>query len=346
MTTASDTATPPIVSLAERAVLSRVIAVATGKGGILKTSTICAIAAAAARYLGMKVLVVDMDPQGTTSQIEFSLENTEHNDNGESLGESLMHTYVTRQPHAPKVVEGVATYPSGGRVDVVVGGSALGEWLESIAMISYTQKRKNHGTLAVALSAITPGYDLVLIDNDPGDKTARLMVMTAARATYAPIDYDPAAYRKGLNVLIEETAEARVDNPDLFFLGAVACRLPEPTIRAWRKTDKSGAPRPGGRMVKMAERINAILADEVFKPQAEQMPGYPKIFNSMIRLASGTTADAREAMTNIVDYLHSRDDSDEDKVLDEVKLAADYEALVNEMVDAIIELETRARATT
>lgn len=337
----------PPVPLAARAVLSRVVAVVTGKGGILKTSTICALAAAAARYLGLKVLVVDMDPQGTTTKIEFGLENTDNDDNGEAFGDALLATFAKGKPFAPPVVE-VKSYPSGGRVDVVPGGAEVGEAVEAISIRSFQKSQPTNGVLALALSAIAPGYDLVLVDNDPGDRTSRLMVLTAARATYAPIDYDPAAYDHGLQILIKETAEARTDNPDLFFLGAVACRLPASTIYAWRDTNKNGEPKKrGGRMVMMAEKINKILADEVFHPEAELMPGYPRIFDSMIRVAQGATADAREAGTNIVDFLHdSSDGADEEKVLEEIALAADYEALVNELIDAIIAIEqaTKARA--
>lgn len=343
-------APPPLIPLAARAVLSRVVAVVTGKGGIGKTSTICALAAAAARYLGLKVLVVDMDPQGTTTKIEFGLGDTDHDDSGEAFGDALLTTFAKGRPFTPPIVEGVKSYPSGGRVDLVPGGPEVGEAVEAISIRSFQKSQPTNGVLALTLSSVASGYDLILIDNDPGDRTSRLMVLTAARATYAPIDYDPAAYDEGLKILIKETAEARVDNQDLFFLGAVAWRLPASTIYAWRDTDKKGdAKKRGGRMVMMAEKINAILADDVFRAEAELMPGYPRIFDSMIRVAQGATADAREARTNIVDFLHDTHGdggTEEEKVLEEIALAADYEALVNELIDAIIALEqsTKARA--
>lgn len=346
MTTLAGSATaPPAVSLAERATLSRLVAVVTGKGGILKTSTICSIATAAARN-GKKVLVVDVDSHGTASKRDMGLKDDPRYDNGESLANALMMTFAMGKPVAPTVVEKVVQYPSGGYVDVVAGGSELEGSIEAITAMSVTKERPYKHVLAKVLTTIASGYDLVLLDNDPKVKAIRLMVLEAAAFSYAPMDYDIAAYEDGLETLIDEMESARETNPTHFFLGAVAGRIPEPTIRAWRNIDKDENPRPGGAMVEINQTIQTILTDSVFDVERELLPGYPKLFDSMVRYAALNVAKARKAGLTINDYMRvvsQRDGGDDEKLMDDHQILRDYDELAAELIMGMVEVMVARR---
>lgn len=87
--------------------LRRVVLVANRKGGVLKSS-LCRSAAAVAASNGYRVLVVDGDPQGNLSEIDFGLEA----DRGRSLAMAMQY--------------GVALQVSSAAgVDVVSGGAEL-----------------------------------------------------------------------------------------------------------------------------------------------------------------------------------------------------------------------------
>lgn len=195
MTTAAfeNTAAPPQISLTERALLSRVCAVVTGKGGILKTATITGVADALAR-MGFTVLVVDVDSHAIASRRDLGLHETEHDDKGKSLADALMITFMTGTPTAPTVVKGVRSYPSGGRVDVIIGGTELETAIDAMSAVSVLQKRPYTHVLAQVIAAVSGDYHMTLVDNDPKIKTVRLMVLEAAAFSYAPMDYDIAAY--------------------------------------------------------------------------------------------------------------------------------------------------------
>jgi cellulose biosynthesis protein BcsQ len=303
MTTLASSTAPPSISLAERALLSRLVAPATGKGGILKTATVTALASSLAQ-MGMEILVVDVDSHGIASKRDLGLQDTEHDDDGKSLADALTMTYMTGTAAPPTIVGNVLSYPGGGRVDVVVGGSRLEAAIDAISAISVLQKRAYSHVLGQVLATVTAPYHVVLVDNDPKIKAVRLMVLEAAAFSYAPMDYDIAAYSNGLTTLIEEIGDARQRNPDHVFLGAVAGRIPDPTIRAWRNRDKkTDEPKPGGAMVEIAATIQGILDHEVFDSERSLLPGYPKLFHAMIHYAALNVANARKAGMTVIDYI-------------------------------------------
>ena len=357
MTTFTTVDDPLVISLAERAVLSRTVAPVTGKGGILKTATICAIAVTAA-MMGMSVLMIDMDGHGVASQRDMGLRDTGHNDQGKSLATALMMTFMGT-PTAPTVVESVLSFPQPdntdgtprppGRVDVIVGGKELDGAIEAISALADTQRREYRHVLGKVVAQVAPGYHLVLMDNNPTNKAVRLMVLEAAAFSYAPVDYDIAAYFDGLGQLTDEMAEVRARNPQHVFLGAVAGRMPTATIYSWKGIDKNGKPKvdrsgervaPGGAMVEIAEAMQTILANEVFDAERTLLgPGHPKIFEAMIRSAPLEVSKARKSGQTIITYAHEVSEDPEN----DYKILNDYRDLVNELMIGMAQAH-RARA--
>lgn len=348
--------------LYERALLSRVVAVVTGKGGILKTATICGIAAAAARR-GLKVLVVDMDKQGTASKREFGLKDDPGYDHGNSLARALKTVMMLGDAEPPAIVEGVRRYPQkpakggtarpDGQVDLIAGGNALGATVEAMTTLSHVQKDMTYGhCLAVLLCKVTAGYHLVLIDNDPGDRPVRLMVLEAAAASYAPIDFDPAAYEDGLDILISEIAEARDSNPEHVFFGGVGGRLPASTMSAWRaeRTRRQDDPERisdgrGGKMAEIAGKVNPILDSAVFDYERSIVPGYPKLFEAMVRNAALDVSNAREAGVTLIDHLVAKcpPGASDEELFAAYPVLGDYDALTRELLAGVAAVQ-KARA--
>lgn len=189
----------------DRAVLSRVVAVVNGKGGTGKTSVTANVAGLAA-LSGMRVLVVDMDPQGNIAE-DLGYTGDERNDQGRALAAALAF--------------GAAGQPLRDvrpNLDVLVGGHHL----DAAAAALGAAKDQSEARLALAriLEPLAEQYELVLIDCPPGIEALQNAASAAARWVIVPARSD-ASSRKGL-VDVARRLDAVVDlNPTLDLLGVV-----------------------------------------------------------------------------------------------------------------------------
>lgn len=124
--------------------MSKIISVATQKGGVAKTTTTCALACGL-KHKGYRVLVVDMDPQ---SNLSFSM-----GADGECAtiynvlkGEVKTRFAIQRST----VVDIIAT-------NILLSGIEL----------EFTDKGREF-LLASALAPVADSYDYILIDSPPG----------------------------------------------------------------------------------------------------------------------------------------------------------------------------------
>lgn len=193
----------------DRGALSRVVAIANGKGGVGKTSLATTIAGLAAAG-GFKILLIDLDPQGNVGE-DLGYTGAGSGDDGAGLvaalasGGSLTATLENARPG----------------VDVICGG----ERLDDLAGILLA--RHSHGTNVVDVLAgplarmlDQSEYDLVLIDCPPGEPNLQLLALGAARWLIIPTRGD-AASLKGMTRIAQRLVEARDRNPDVELLGVV-----------------------------------------------------------------------------------------------------------------------------
>lgn len=193
--------------------LKRVVVVANRKGGVLKSSIVRNVADVAARA-GYRVAVVDGDPQGNLSEIDFGVDT----DGGRGLAMALQY--------------GTDLVPvSAGGVDVICGGpelqGAIGAAMMPGAEVTLEQN------LRASLARLTQqaAYDLVLIDSGPGDTRLLDAYLWAAKWLIVPTLDDEAALA-GVDKMGQRFVAAKRAGAQVEFLGAVVGKVnPRATAR-------------------------------------------------------------------------------------------------------------------
>ncbi|GAA4399200.1 ParA family protein [Tsukamurella soli] len=178
-----------------------VLAVANQKGGVAKTTTVASLGAALAE-LGVRVLVVDLDPQGC---LTFSLGH-----NPDRIERSV-HDVLLEDASITDVLldtqDGVTLLPA--TLDLA-GAEAM---LLMRAGREYALKR--------ALADVADRFDVILIDCPPSLGVLTLNGLTAAAAVAVPLQCETLAHR-GVGQLLKTVRDVqRITNPDLALLGAI-----------------------------------------------------------------------------------------------------------------------------
>ena len=203
--------------------LSRVIAVANGKGGVGKTSVATTFAGLAAAA-GYDVLLIDLDPQGNVGE-DLGYSSLPANDHGAGLVSSLMsggalHLSLPQvRPH----------------LDVVAGGECLDD-LSGVLLARHARGDDVADVLArsLAVSLARTQYHLVIIDCPPGEPNLQLLALGAARWLIIPTRGD-AASLKGMARIAQRMVEARERNPSLTLLGVVLFDIASAATRVRRQ---------------------------------------------------------------------------------------------------------------
>jgi chromosome partitioning protein len=184
-----------------------IIAVATQKGGVAKTTTAVNLSHALALQ-GFRVLVVDMDPQGNASQaLGFK-----HADHGVSVADLLWDRSVPTENaiyHRPG-----ADKPEDGALDVIVANPNLARVERGMSTLTNAELR-----LAQRLKGLRSQYDFIVVDSAPSFGCLLNSVLNAADQLIVPVDCNVFALH-GLQSLLGEIEEIKFGtNPSLSVLG-------------------------------------------------------------------------------------------------------------------------------
>jgi len=166
----------------ERRPLPRVIALANQKGGVGKTTTTVNVGAALAE-MGLRTLIIDLDPQGNAST-GLGIENR-------GLEKSMYHVMLHEEP-LENVVE-----PTDVR-NLFVAPASLdlaGAEIELVPAFSREQRLKR------AIDAVLSDYDYVLIDCPPSLGLLTVNGLAAASEVMVPIQCEYYAL-EGLGQLL------------------------------------------------------------------------------------------------------------------------------------------------
>lgn len=181
--------------------VTRVLAVANQKGGVAKTTTVASLGAAFAEK-GIRVLLVDLDPQGC---LTFSLGH-----DPDKLAVSVHEVLLGEvEPGAALVetAEGMTLLPA--NIDLA-GAEAM---LLMRAGREYALKR--------ALAKVSDDFEVIIIDCPPSLGVLTLNGLTAAQEAIVPLQCETLAHR-GVGQFLRTIDDVQqITNPDLTLLGAL-----------------------------------------------------------------------------------------------------------------------------
>ncbi|MEN8673883.1 ParA family protein [Nocardioides sp.] len=190
--------------------LQRTTLVANRKGGVLKSSIVRSVADEARRS-DYRVLVLDGDPQGNLSKIDFGLGQVEVGGWDSDRGRSLAMALQYGTDLAPIAAHGV---------DVVCGGPELLGALGAANNVDLDLAGNLRGALARLCSQNR--YDLVLIDSAPGETKLLDAYMLTAKWLVVPVVEGDEKSMDGLDLVGARTVDlVRNRGADIELLGAV-----------------------------------------------------------------------------------------------------------------------------
>lgn len=179
--------------------MTRTLAVANQKGGVAKTTTVASLGAALAEA-GQRVLLVDLDPQGS---LTFSLGYDP------DLLERSVHEVLLGDAPAADVLLPTDDGPTLLPATIDLAGAE--------AMLLMRAGREH--VLKRALGTVADDFDVVLIDCPPSLGVLTLNGLTAADAVLVPLQCETLAHR-GVEQLLRTVADVQaITNPGLVLLG-------------------------------------------------------------------------------------------------------------------------------
>lgn len=178
------------------------LALANQKGGVAKTTSVASIGAALAES-GQRVLLVDLDPQGS---LTFSL-GVDPEDLEVTVAEVLLGKVEAR--------EAIGTTDEG--LDLLPANIGLADAEENLVTRTGREQR-----LRVALAKVADDYDWILLDCPPALGVLTVGALSAADQVLIPLQAETLSHR-GVGQLLDTIHDVRqFINPGLEIRGVLA----------------------------------------------------------------------------------------------------------------------------
>lgn len=299
--------------------MRRVVAIANAKGGVGKTSVTAGLAGLAAKS-GRRVLTIDADPQGNLSRdLGYPISD------GQGLAMAIQSGYPLTPLRAVRP-----------NLDCVPGGSALFDI--PATYVARMARGQTMTGLRAALEQVAPeqpgsDYELILVDTPPGEPVLQELVFRASDYLIIPTRSDEASL-DGLVTVAHRFAATLQNNPSLRLLGVLifgarhgSTRLRE-GVRASLEESLEGVAPVFQTAIRYHESAAVDMRRHGLLPyELEQRHGV-EMKARLARLREGIRGG------NVANLL-SRDAAG---------LSADYAALADEVLAAIVAAETSASA--
>jgi chromosome partitioning protein len=203
-----------------------IIAMSNQKGGVGKTTTTLNIGAAL-REAGRRVLLVDLDPQGSLTVAAGVLDVDAVQS---SMGELLVAACQGSRTRGPSIEEAIIQTPAG--LDLVPANGML-----CAAEIALASAPNRESVLASLLEPVLDRYDYVLIDCLPSLGLLVINALRAANGVVIPVQADFLAVQ-GLAQILETIGAVRSRlNPDLEIYGVLLTMVDARRAHAQRVVD-------------------------------------------------------------------------------------------------------------
>jgi len=182
--------------------MARILAVTNQKGGVGKTTSAVNLASSLA-YLGKRVLLIDMDPQGNaTTGSGVDKQRSAH---------TVYHLLLREQPFEAVKVASIA-----GDYDLLPANRNMAG-----AEVELVQAEEREFRLKQVLEQVVTNYDFILIDCPPALNLLTVNALTAAHAVIIPMQCEYFAI-EGLADLVNTVKKIKARlNPGLVIDGVV-----------------------------------------------------------------------------------------------------------------------------
>ena len=184
----------------------KVISVINNKGGVGKTTTVCTFAEILAE-ISKKVLVIDLDPQGSSSQLLGRFRTSEKTVSslfmlkGSDVNDITVHECIQSTNYK--------------NIDII---STNEDFTFISDQITYDTSRVQQNILKKIITYL-PEYDYIILDNSPYFNIITMNALCCSNFVITPVENDGYGY-SGLTVLLRKIFDAKDElNPALEFKG-------------------------------------------------------------------------------------------------------------------------------
>ncbi|HEY8476902.1 MAG TPA: AAA family ATPase [Chloroflexota bacterium] len=270
--------------------MARTVAIANQKGGVGKTTT-CLNLGAALAARGYRVLLVDLDPQGSLT----SAAGIEPNELADTVYSAMMH--YLQENEAPDL--GGYLHAIGPSLDILPANIEL-----SVAEVELQNAIRREYVLAEVLDPVADRYDVVLVDCPPSLSLLTVNALTAADEVLIPVVPEYLAAR-GLGLLLNMIQRVRKSrlNPRLAIAGVLLTMVDQRTshgqevVRSIRAHLDGLAPILGEvkRTVKVSEASAAGVPLLRYAARSDSAQAYDRVADALVqRWALGASVGIRE----------------------------------------------------